>query len=368
MRMKKRVLVCAYFAKNVGDDLFLKVLFDRYPHVNWELLTANRDYLDIFKDYENVKITYSYRDIKIGKYHLNLFFLIHKLSFGFKKYDAIVNIGGSIFMQNPTWMVSFSKREYLIKKIKAERNFIIGANFGPFLDQDFMRKHRELFPTYDDICFRDSSSYNLFKDLKNVRLAPDVVLGFQDHQIEKKEKVVGISTINLEDRPDLRKYTTSYNHKIAKLVEHYIEKGYQIRLFSFCEKEGDLKGLHKIINKVSPQYIDNINIIRYTGDLLSFLKVFKSCGRIIGSRFHSLILAMVYDQPFYPLIYSEKTSHFLTDLGFSHKGCHIRDMKHLNVTDISSLESFSHVKDKQVFLDANRHFDKLDAFLGSHGA
>lgn len=365
--MKKRVLVTAYFAKNVGDDLFLKVLFDRYPHVNWELLTANRDYLKIFKTYNNVKITYSYRDIKINKYHFNPFFLINKLLQGAKKYDAIVHIGGSIFMQSPAWRMKLAERDYLIRKFKAKRNFILGANFGPFKDRFFIKKYRDLFMEYDDVCFRDSLSYQLFKGLENVRYAPDVVLNLNDRQTKSPRKVIGLSTIHLENRAGLKKYSERYNHKIAQLIEGYIEEGYQIRLFSFCETEGDLQGIKDIKRAVDPKYLKSIKVINYQGDLDAFLKDFKACERIIGTRFHALILAMIYDQPFYPLIYSQKSSNFLADLGFQNLGCQIKDIEHLTMNDIRTLENFNHLTDKQVFLEASKQFAKLDEFIGERG-
>lgn len=362
--MKKRILVAAYFAKNVGDDLFLKVLFDRYPHVTWVLLTANRDYRKIFKAYKNVKITYSYRDVKIGKYHLNLFYLINKLLLGAKKYDAIVHIGGSIFMQSPAWRMKLAERDYLIHNFKAKRNFILGANFGPFKDRFFIKKYRDLFMKYDDVCFRDSLSYKLFKGLENVRYAPDVVLNLKDRQTNAPEKSIGISTINLENRAGLNKYTEQYNLKMAQLIKGYIEEGYQVKLFSFCESEGDLQGIEAIKGKIEPKYMESITVINYMGDLDGFLRAFKVCERIIGTRFHALILAMIYDQPFYPLIYSQKSSNFLADLSFQNQGCQIKDIEHLNINDVRSAEYFNQLKDKQVFSEASKQFEKLDAFIG----
>lgn len=70
------ILVCAYFANNLGDDLFLKILIERYPNVKWELLTANRNYKKLFKDLKNVNIIYSYRDLPIGKKQVNPFFYL----------------------------------------------------------------------------------------------------------------------------------------------------------------------------------------------------------------------------------------------------------------------------------------------------
>lgn len=362
--MRKRILVCAYFAKNVGDDLFLKVLFDRYPSIDWKLLTANRNYLKIFKDYKNVEITYSYRDAKLGKYQFNPFFIMNRILSNIKKYDAIVTIGGSIFMQGPAWQMKLKERDYLINQLKAKRNFIIGANFGPFHDQSFFNQYHKLLSTYDDICFRDSCSYEMFKGLDNVRLAPDVVLSISDQSSKKKEKSVGISTIQLEGRVDLSEYAQQYEQKIIAFIKRYIDEGYQVKLFSFCENEGDLQGIRDIENQLDVQYLNHVHVVNYTGDLTQFLNEFKRCERIIGTRFHALILAMKYKQPFYPLIYSAKTRNFLEDLGFEESGCTIKDIEHLNVEEIIDIKSFNNMRDEQVFLDAHQQFKKLDEFIG----
>ena len=47
--------------------------------------------------------------------------------------------------------------------------FILGANFGPYITQDFFDKYFFLFSKCHDICFRDSYSKELFKNLDNVR-------------------------------------------------------------------------------------------------------------------------------------------------------------------------------------------------------
>ena len=53
---RRKILVDAYYAKNLGDDLFLKILFDRYSDVDWYLFGADEDYKNIFKEYDNVFI------------------------------------------------------------------------------------------------------------------------------------------------------------------------------------------------------------------------------------------------------------------------------------------------------------------------
>lgn len=364
--MGKRILVYAYFAKNVGDDLFLKVLFDRYPHVKWELLTANRNYRKVFKDYPQVKIIYSYREVKIGRKYYNLFFTLNDLFLKYKKYDAIVSIGGSIFMQNDGWKKKLSNRKHIVKnfRLRDKKAFILGANFGPFKDEKFIEKYRGFFNQYNDICFRDSYSYHMFKDLSNVRMASDVVYNLEVNKKSRLEQSVGISTINLQSRSELKKYNQYYNEKIVSLIESYSEAGYKVKLFSFCENEGDLKGINHIKNKVSEKYRCKIETISYTGNLNSFLKEFQRCKIIIGTRLHSLILAMLNNQYFYPLIYNEKTSNILSDLGIENIGCHIKDIKKMDVHKVISKAGVTKLNSNQVFLSADMQFQKLDKFIG----
>lgn len=362
--MNKRILVSAYFAQNIGDDLFLKVLFDRYPHITWELLTANRNYHHVFKEYKNVKLTYTYRDIKLGKYSFNLFFIINNFISRFKEYDAIINIGGSIFQQNLAWKIRLKERNYLINNLKPKKAFILGANFGPYNDEEFLERHQDIFTQYDDICFRDSYSYNLFRRYKNIRMAPDVVFNFKEKTINRQKKTVGISIINLHNRNELKEYTGSYQRKIKQIIEELIDFGYRVKLFSFCENEGDLSGILELKKEIQSKYEKQLTIVNYTGDIDLFLNEFKKCDLIIGARFHSVILAILYNQRFYPLIYSDKTSNLLRDLDIEESSCHIKDIGNLKTKHVLKAKRLDKEQRDQLFLGANKQFEKLDDFIG----
>ena len=52
----KRVLVHGYTMSNLGDDLFLRVLAERYPQVVFYLPTLNIDYKKKYKDLKNLKV------------------------------------------------------------------------------------------------------------------------------------------------------------------------------------------------------------------------------------------------------------------------------------------------------------------------
>lgn len=356
---RKNVLVSAYFAKNVGDDLFLQVLFDRYQNINWYLLTSNRQYIDIFKNYPHVNIINSYREFG----SINMFISWSKMTNHFNKYDAFVMIGGSIFMQNKEWKKTFKTRDKLIKLLHKHNipSFIIGANFGPYKDNYFKDLYENHFLKYEGICFRDLYSYDIFSHLPNVKVAYDAVLTLETKKVKKGDFCIGISPISLYNRQDLQPFAKQYYLKCRQIIEYYIEKDYDIKLFSFCEYEGDLDSIHELLQQISEKYKKKIKVVNYTGQLDTFLNEFQSCFAIIGTRFHSLILAMKFNQPFLPIIYSDKTTYSLQSIGVENLGYHISEIDLLNISNIE--DEFNVIDCDRLYEEASKQFYYLDRFL-----
>lgn len=358
-------LVNAYFSKNVGDDLFLKVLFERYPESNWYLLTSNPNYGNVFSHYKNVHILKSLSYNLLGLRRIDLFTKVNDYFLNYQLYDGLIIIGGSIFMEGPEWKNGLENRSILPQRFNElnKKTFIIGSNFGPFTDSKFADKHKEFFSLFEDICFRDQYSYELFKDLSNVRLAPDVVFNLKVEKPVKREKSVGFSMINLKNRNELKDYFQAYNYKMIDLINHYISLDYNIKLFSFCEKEGDLTISNYIKNQIKEKHRDNIEIIDYNGDLESFLLKFQACELIIGTRFHSIILALVFGQQLLPIIYSDKTYYVLKDMGLDKIGYFIKDIENLKPKVINL--NISDLNLREVRSEAGKQFKELDLFINN---
>lgn len=360
----KRFLVYAYFAKNLGDDLFLKVLFDRYPNVRWDLLTANRNYNHIFKEYNNVNIIYSYRDVKIGKSSFNLFFKINEF-LKYSRYDGFIIIGGSLFMQSPAWKMKKKEREYLLENFKRKNKptYILGANFGPYKDPSFFREYKEMFREFNDVCFRDQYSFKLFMDQDHIRVAPDIIFGITPPTVQKEFKKIGISLINLKNRENLKEFQEGYVNKIVQIIEKYIHLGYKITLFSYCEIEGDLEIAKTVQFRVRDIYQGKIEIINYEGNIDDFLRRFSGCEIIIGTRFHSIILALLNNQPVYPIIYSDKTFNVLKDIGLEKEVTHIKDLEKIDAENVLTSAINNKLKSEGDIKEAENHFMKLDSFI-----
>ncbi|MFE7060541.1 polysaccharide pyruvyl transferase family protein [Sutcliffiella sp. NPDC057660] len=364
----KKILVNAYFAENLGDDLFLKVLFDRYPQTRFYLLTSNNSYSNIFSSNINVKVIKSINYSLFGVRTINIFEKINDYFLKYSFFDGMVVIGGSIFMENKNWEIGLQKRIKLPKMLKKKnkKTYIIGANFGPYDDEAFVDKHKEFFSYFDDICFRDSYSYNLFEKLHNVRCAPDVVfnLNYNYDNNQCEEKSIGFSIIDLKNRPDLEKYSETYVDKIVELVKNFLAKGLKIKFFSFCKKEGDLNAIEKIMSKLSARNQLDIKVHNYIGNVNEFLNEFRECEIIVGTRFHSIILALANSQKIIPILYSDKTFNMLKDLGLEKNSFYIEHINELTADIIDSLNRDYFVNRKQIIEDANKQFEKLDLLIG----
>lgn len=359
----KKIVVDAYLAKNLGDDLFLHILFNRYKDndVKWIINVYNDEYSKILKEFKNVEVkkrNIIYRGLFRSK-------ILRKLIYNSesKRYDGLVIIGGSIFMQKFTWREQLRRTDERIKNLKKNEKkvFILGANFGPFKDEQFKENYRDIFRNCHDVCFRDEKSYNYFKNEGNVRLGSDVVFTLTEEN-NKVEDSIGISLIDISDREELKEYSKDYKEKIVEIVNYNIDKGRHITLFSFCEKQGDLSIAQEIYELVKDK--GNIRIANYEGDIRGYLSLFGSMEVIIGVRFHSIILSQVFNQGIYPLIYNEKTFNILKDIGLDENYTNIENVKNFNVHTLDKVMYRNKINDISAIMKKSEiQFTELDRFI-----
>lgn len=354
----KRVLVDAYCALNLGDDLFLKILFERYPNVNFELIHRDSRYKEVFKQNDNIKVDTSI----FSKVRMKLFSesLVNK-------YDAIVCIGGSIFMQTEGWRKLYERRKRIINSFSKKNKpvFILGSNFGPYSDDSFVKIYEELFQKCEDVCFREQYSYDLFKHIPTVRMHPDIVFALQGFRNRPISNTIGISIMDFNDKPHLVCYRENYLNKMKELIEHSVALGKKISLFSFCEEQGDLQAINDLINKVNQEVLEDIQVVNYNGDLSDFLYKFSSMESMIGVRFHACILSQVFNQGLYPLIYSNKTLNVLKDIQLDQYYTSLDDLSMLDVKHVLNVVQDNKLNDLSILVEAEKQFCKLDLFFNN---
>lgn len=319
---RKKILVIGYINLNVGDDYFFDILFRRYKNADFYFFPPTvllEKYIRLFGKYKNV-IMYNQdetylkmrEDIPDTTVPLNLFPMICKCA---EEADMLINIGGSIFIEADNWR---NDDRFILKdKMKeASPSFIIGCNFSPSSDE-YKNYYKDWFKSFTDICFRDKVSYNLFKENKNSRLANDIVLITKKHKSFMRllrRKRVGMSMINIDGRKDINEYNDDYIDYYTKKTKEYISYGYKVDFFSFCYSDGDTIAINKVIDNLTTDERKKITVIEYDGNLKAFLRQFRKCSLIIGSRLHATILAIANNQDFIPISYSTKLDNILNDL------------------------------------------------------
>ena len=360
---RKSCLVIGYMNLNFGDDLFFHILFKRYPQVDFYMYPPSvllDKYKECYKKFKNVKFYEEEeyyinvrKDIVDKSVPINLFPMICERA---KNVDFYINIGGSIFIQNDNWK---NDDRFILKDLlKDKKSFIIGCNFGPG-DNEFTEFYKEWFTKFDDVCFRDNNSYEIFKNLQNTRKASDIVLlNCKKNKILNAlyKKSIAISVIDIENNKNLKDYAQAYYTWHIRVIKNYIHKGFHINLFSFCTTDGDLKAINTIMKNVNEEDKKCIRVVQYDGIISKFLNKFKRNKYVIGTRFHSIILAIMNNQYFIPISYSKKTDNFLKDINKEIRAVQIKELHKKAKKNLK----FCHIEQD---FDANKQFEKIDEYI-----
>lgn len=360
----KKVFLYAYDKVNFGDDLFIRTIVNRYPNIQF-FLWSDKLNQSVFKDYKNLKVI-----DKESKFNYFLKKIRPSLSARYqeeikKKCDAIIYIGGSIFMEYPSWKNIANWWKYQNNHYKF---YVLGANFGPYKTEEYKDTMNNIFKDLEDICFRDKYSYKLFDTVKTVRYAPDILFSYPMLKVKNKKKQIFISVINCDCKEDgkFKQYTEKYEKIIVTIINNFLKDGYKIKLVSFCKMEGDEKTAYSIkkafINHA--QYKD-IDILNYCGE--NYKDIIKELARseyVIATRFHAIILSLVAGQKVFPIIYSNKSKNMLSDIGFSGEYLDLSELDRFKMEQIYyNLKEEIKIDISEIIKDSEQHFQKIDKIL-----
>ena len=349
----EKVYLNMYLNYNIGDDLFAKIVSERYPETNFCVFMHNK----VKYKFKNIKIysgfTYKAINKALKLLSKNRNSIPQILA---KKCKTGVVVGGSMFIEGKS-----NKKEELLN---CENAFIIGSNFGPFKDSSYPESFYKLFKKCKCVSFRDEYSYNLFKHLgDNIQYASDIVFSLDTSNINIKEsnKVI-FSIIDCKNKMDA-KYEADYDKKMIELTRFLMNKNYEIVYMSFCKNEGDEEAINRIISKMEKNEAEKISTYFYNGNIDESLNVLADSKIIVGSRFHANILGLVLNKTVIPVIYSDKTLNTLNDIKFEGKQIDIREINKFNVNELTQSD-LDYKKDISEFAqNAQKHFTKLDEML-----
>lgn len=364
----KKILLMAFTEVNLGDDLFIDIICKRYPEHEFHLVCyegTERPFINI----PNLELTIiprliNYTEAIFRRIGTTFGFMHKKMINIAKRMDAIVYIGGSLFIQGKSWERQL-RRHYELLETDIPF-YIIGCNFGPYQDQNYYFKHKEFFKQLEDICFRDEKSYDMFSELDNARLAPDIVFSITKEHVNNSESdMVAVSVINLEARHDLSHTITYYENFLKDSIIKLVNQGKKVVMMSFCDNQGDRIACERIYESLSGDVKESVSIYSHGNDIAESISIIENSELVIATRLHSMILGFVNYKKVLPLMYSDKMVNIINDLGYKGPSIDLRtsDFKY-NLDELfERVYSVDVLNLDKVAENAENHFLKLDKFL-----
>lgn len=354
----KKIFVKCGLNHNLGDDLFLYIIAKRYEHqAGITCITHSRDY----RDERNVHFFYCpnllYRlanKIAGVLKHGNVFD-----KYFIKRSNIYLILGGSIFMEN-VFTSNYLKVMYYFKKNRV----ILGSNIGPYYNDAYLELIKCIFRNSKDVCLRDKKSYQLVKDVKTVRQAPDMIFALDIKKYKNtKQKRVIFSIINYEKKSKQFNSVfenSIYYENIVTLVQKYSKK-YEIAFMSFCENEGDIEAIDIIKTMLPKKICEKVIVYNYNGNIEEALNFLANSEIIVGSRFHANILGFLLEKKVVPVIYNDKTRNLLKDINF--QNCYI-DLNDNKKVELEELDKVYKYPDLNKYIEkAEQHFNVLDMMV-----
>ncbi len=196
--------------------------------------------------------------------------------------------------------------------------------------------------------------------------APDMVFSYKfSKNIKKEKKSIGISVINLSIRDNLKELEAIYNDFIKRIVIKFAKRNYKVYLLSFSEFEKDTEAINNIIDLLPEQYKDSIEIIKFNSNIEEYLEKYAKIQYMVSSRFHSMVLSILFNQKLYNLTYSKKQDNVIEELKLFSRYQQINNLKYVTVLRDWYFKRVSKSKLKKISSQAEEQFINLDNWVAN---
>lgn len=374
----KRVFLKVYAELNLGDDLFLKIILERYPEVTFIIL-ANKELYNVFGNkYQNLVVVDRLENItifdrlmlklskfgclKIRERLLSKFYYKQHISF-WGNVDCFVALGGSMFIEDldDVLMKNVVYYERINKSLISKPKFFLGCNFGPYKSIKFVDRFLGIFQNSIDVSFRDKSSGDVFLGLENVRVNPDIVFSVSECATVKEANSVGFVLIDPRKKISASFVYSVYLNDLCKVIIELFNRGKKIYFFSFCKSENDEGVISDLLSLLPYEIQKRVEIVKYTGNIDEFLLQYGRVEKMVCGRFHSIILSLIYQQDIIPISYSKKINNMLEDINYNGNIINCLDLT--PILDEQSWNFYNSVELGLLNVQSGLHFEKLDSFL-----
>ena len=193
-----------------------------------------------------------------------------------------------------------------------------------------------------------------------IHCLPDIVFSLPEEWIPKGERsgMLGISLMHRAgDREDC-----AYYRAMAEAADEWIRQtGKGVILLALdTGKEDDLFACHAVRKLMCSPELTQIAAHREGTEIPA---AFARCEKIIGARFHSMVLALRMGIPFFPIIYREKMRNLIRDLDYPITGCEIDRIDQQSLSGFFSRNHTDFLLRRDFLSAANKHAQLLKTVL-----
>lgn len=363
--MRDRIFVSFYDRANLGDDLLLRALVDRYPGVDFDYLELGAG-KGAFSHAAHVHgwSVVRYADGLLRRLGVPFRFAARARRWLILRSRFAVRIGGSLYMERGAWRLDADLDAGLLRS--REGAFFLNGNFGPWRTPEFLERYAGIFSRAVDVTVRDRASLAQLAGVPTVRLAPDLIFSTPRPTPPGERSGVVISVIDLSGREALAEQREPYEAALAALIDDLITAGESVTLMSFCAYEGDEAAAGRILDLLQPQVRPRVRTHFYRGDVAAALATIGGARAVLATRFHAMVLGLTFGCRVCTITYSDKTSQVLDDLGLEQHGWTLDEFAATPSSEVvGQLAGAGTNLPDDVVAAAAGHFDILDTLLAA---
>lgn len=303
---ESKIHLSGYFDRNFGDDMMMKLVVRSLPEITF--LVADTADTPILSEPNVARAEY-----KVCR-----------------RFPKLI-VTGSGFMINTKAAFKAELQHFL--KGHHPGDYCLGCNIEPLdspLKRFLIRKKLNKFKL---ITCRDQASYHwLCHNVRKpqIHCLPDLLFSIPDEWLPavKEPGKLGISMMHrVGDSKDC-----AYYRAMADAADQWVrETGNGVILMAFdTGKEDDLFACRAV--QALMQFPEKVQIVTHW-DGTEIPAAFAQCKKIIGARFHCMVLALRMGIPFFPVIFREKMRNLILDLHYPVSGCEIDCIDHQAVSE-----------------------------------
>ncbi|RCU49460.1 colanic acid biosynthesis pyruvyl transferase WcaK [Corallincola holothuriorum] len=246
-----------------------------------------------------------------------------------KKYDAVIQVGGSFFVD----LYGESQFEHSLCAMLASKPiYMVGHSVGPFQIEGYNRLAGSVFKATKALYLREDVSLKLMQDanfsLENVREGSDTAWLVPPKKVAYPSEIKSFISKGRTVAITLRKLAPfdkrlgvsqeEYELAFSRIVNSLNDQGYQVIALSTCTGIDSYHNDDRMIAYSVGQNVTDSNAYHIAMDELNDVQlgsVLSDCVLTVGTRLHSAIISKNYGTPAIALNYEHKSLGIMQQLG-----------------------------------------------------